>query len=180
MDAKALELHTVSDIEEMDDDVRAELIDGQIYYMAAPDTLHQDISMRLSVDISIHIRNAHKNCKVYAAPFAVYLNDENYNYVEPDISVICDKTRIDERGCHGAPDWIIEIVSPSSIRMDHSIKLFKYRDAGVKEYWIVDPSIGEIQVHDLEREDYFRYSFEEPVPCRHMEGLEIDLSEFHA
>ncbi len=177
MDARALELHTVSDIEGMDADVRAELIDGQIYYMAAPDTLHQDISMRLSVDISNYIRRNHKDCRVYAAPFAVYLNDDDFNYVEPDISVICDKSRIDTKGCHGAPDWVIEIVSPASVRMDYSIKLFKYRDAGVKEYWIVDPSVREIQVRDLEREDYFRYSFDEPVPCRHLEGLEIDLSE---
>ena len=77
----------------------------------------------------MYIRRNHKDCRVYAPPFAVFLNDDDYNYVEPDISVICDRSKIDTKGCHGAPDWVIEIVSPASVRMDYSIKLFKYRDA---------------------------------------------------
>jgi len=75
---------------------------------------------------------------VLPASFAVYINKDRHNYVEPDISVICDKTRLDERGCHGAPDGVIEIVSPSSRQMDYYRKLFKYSSAGVREYWIVD------------------------------------------
>lgn len=70
------------------------------------------------------------------APFAVFLNENNKNYVEPDINVICDKNKLSDRGCEGAPDWVIEIVSPGSRRMDYAIKLFKYRSAGVQEYWI--------------------------------------------
>ncbi len=75
--------------------------------------------------------------KVYPSPFAVNLNANDKVWVEPDISIVCDAGKIDGRGCGGAPDWIIEIVSPSSTRMDYSVKLFKYRTAGVREYWVV-------------------------------------------
>ncbi|SHJ59238.1 Uma2 family endonuclease [Hespellia stercorisuis] len=91
-------------------------------------------------------------CKAIITPFAVYLN-ENDNYVEPDMMVVCDKDKLDENGCHGAPDLIIEVVSPGSVRMDYSIKLFKYRSFGVREYWIVDPAKNRITVHDLEHEE---------------------------
>ena len=76
---------------------------------------------------------------VYPAPFAVFLNQDDKTYVEPDVTVVCDADRLDDKGCNGAPDWIVEIVSPGSYRMDYLIKLFKYRTAGVKEYWIVNP-----------------------------------------
>lgn len=85
-----------------------------------------------------------------AAPFAVYVKDDIRNYVEPDISVICDRDKLDETGCHGAPDWVIEIVSPSSKHMDHVRKLELYREAGVREYWIVDSLKGSVSVYDLE------------------------------
>lgn len=77
------------------------------------------------------------------------MNENDKNYVEPDISVICDTDKLNDKGCNGAPDWIIEIVSPGSRRMDYSVKLFKYRSAGVREYWIVDPEKHRITVHDL-------------------------------
>ena len=80
-----------------------------------------------------------------AAPFAVFLNADDADYLEPDISVIGDLSKLDENGCHGAPDWIIEIVSPSSEPRDHIKKLLKYGTAGVREYWIVDP--GEAEDH---------------------------------
>ena len=78
-------------------------------------------------------------CEVYAAPFAVFLNKDDHNYIEPDISVICDKNKLDDRGCNGSPDWVIEITSPSDPQRDYGIKLFKYRTAGVREYWIINP-----------------------------------------
>lgn len=111
-----------------------------------PSTQHQDISMALCTLLNNYISATQGKCKVFAAPFAVFLNNNDMNYVEPDISVICDKDKIDENGCHRAPDFIIEIVSPNSRRMDYSIKHFKYCDAGVKEYWIVDPSKETITV----------------------------------
>ena len=133
------QLYTIEDINNLPEGERAELIDGQLYSMLLPKQKHQRIAMELSTAINSYIKTKGGTCEVYAAPFAVFLNEDDYNYVEPDISVICDKNKLDDRGCNGAPDWIIEIVSPSSKQMDYFTKLFKYRSAGVREYWIVDP-----------------------------------------
>lgn len=130
--------YTIKDIYALPDRQRAELIDGNIYMMAPPTTRHQRIVGALYTQIYNYLKGNRGKCEVIPSPFAVFLNDEK-NYVEPDISVICDPDKIDDDGCHGAPDWIVEIVSPGSRRMDYMIKLFKYRSAGVREYWIVDP-----------------------------------------
>lgn len=128
-------LFTIDNIYALPDGQRAELIDGQIYNMAPPSAIHQELVMELSATLRNYIRSKQGKCKVYPAPFAVFLNQDLYNYVEPDISVICDSGKINEKGCNGAPDLIIEIVSPSSQRMDYLTKLFKYRTSGVREYW---------------------------------------------
>ena len=133
------ETHTIDDIYALSDGERAELIDGKIYYMAPPNTNHQRLVNYLSTEINIYIRNNKGSCEVFPAPFAVFLNENDSNYVEPDISVICDPSKLDDKGCHGAPDWIIEIVSPNSKQMDYYKKLFKYCTARVREYWVVDP-----------------------------------------
>lgn len=106
---------------------------------APPNRGHQRIVGELYTIINNYIKKKNGRCEVDIAPFAVFLNEDDNNYVEPDISVICDEDKLNDRGCSGAPDWIIEVVSPSSRRMDYIIKLFKYRTAGVREYWIVDP-----------------------------------------
>lgn len=128
---KKEELYTIEDIYALPDGERAELIDGKIYYMAPPTRIHQKISWKLHQAIANYIDSKNGECEVYAAPFAVFLNNDDINYVEPDISVICDKSKLDEKGCHGAPDWIIGIVSSSSRRMDYFVKLFKYRNGAV-------------------------------------------------
>ncbi len=111
-------------------------------------------------------------------PFAVFLNKDNKNYVEPDISVICDKKKMDDWGCNGAPDWIIEIISPSTQQMDYGIKLFKYRTAGVREYWIVNPTTQTVNVYDFEHEKgTCQYSFQDPVPSCIYHELVIQFSE---
>ena len=116
---------------------------------------------------------------IYLAPYAVFLNADETNYVEPDISVICDKSKLDERGCNGAPDWIIEVVSPSTERMDYGIKLFKYRTAGVREYWIINPITRTINVYDLEAEKgTYQYNFDDNVPACIFNDLTIQISEF--
>lgn len=132
-------IYTTKDIYSLPEGERAELIDGQLYMMAPPNTIHQRISHLLAWKIENYIQSKKGKCEVFAAPFAVFLNKDDRNYVEPDISVICDKNKINDKGCDGAPDWIIEIASPSSTRMDYAIKLFKYRTGGVREYWIVNP-----------------------------------------
>lgn len=115
---------------------------------------------------------------IFPAPFAVYL-DEVKNYVEPDVMVICDKDKFDEKGCHGGPDLVIEVVSPSSVRMDYFIKLFKYRTAGVEEYWIVDPDKGRILVYEFAKNNMTEFTFADKVPVGIYHGeLEIDFSQF--
>jgi len=116
-------------------------------------------------------------CKVVLAPFAVFLNEDDKNYVEPDISVICDKNKLTNAGCVGAPDWVIEIVSPSSERMDYMIKLFKYRSAGVREYWIIDDGKERITVYNFENENMKEYTFADSVEAGIYADLKIDFKK---
>lgn len=147
--------YTIEDIYALPDGERAELIDGQIYYMAPPSTTHQRVLNYLSTEINLYIRSKNGKCEVFPAPFSVYPeleNDGMGKYLEPDISIICDKDKLDEKGCHGGPDWIIEIVSPASKRMDYYTKLSIYRAAGVREYWIVDTMRESVTVYDMEND----------------------------
>lgn len=137
---------------------------------------HQRISTRLTSIIDRYIEDHQGQCQVYAAPFAVYLDESTNTYVEPDISVICDPNKLNDKGCNGAPDWIIEIVSPASKRMDYYTKLFKYRTAGVKEYWIVDPDKSRIIVYNFEQSTMDEYSFTDSVKAGIYNDLLIDFN----
>ncbi|MDD7641161.1 MAG: Uma2 family endonuclease [bacterium] len=172
-------IYTTDDIYALPDGQRAELIDGQIYYMAPPSRTHQRIILALSRIIAEYIESNNGSCEVDIAPFAVFLNEDDKNYVEPDISVICDKRKLTDKGCTGAPDWIIEIVSPGSRRMDYSVKLFKYRTAGVREYWIVDPEKNRITVYDLEHDDMNEYAFTDIVKAGIYPDLFINFSSLN-
>lgn len=171
-------VYTVEDIYALPEGQRAELIDGQIYDMAPPNRIHQDICFSLSRKIAEYIESKKGTCKVYLAPFAVFLNKDNKNYVEPDISVICDKDKLDDRGCNGAPDWVIEIISPSSRKLDYTTKNALYSEAGVREYWIVDPAKKRITVYYYE-EDVAPslYTFDMPVPCGILPDLQITIND---
>ena len=171
------ETYTIEDIYALSEGHRAELIDGQIYDMAPPSRLHQRLLNFINTEINLYIRNNNGNCEVYPAPFAVFLNEDNINYVEPDISVICDQSKLTDKGCNGAPDWIIEIVSPSSKRMDYLIKLFKYRNADVKEYWIVDPEKNRITAYNFVHDTIEEYAFGDDVPVGIYEDFSIKVSE---
>ena len=161
---KKEEVYTIEDIYALPDGARAELIDGKIYYMAPPSRTHQRILLSLSRKIADYIDSKNGDCEVNIAPFAVFLNKDNINYVEPDISVVCDSSKLDEKGCYGAPDWIIEIVSPGNKPMDYFTKLFKYRNANVREYWIVDSAKERVTVYRFEDETMEEYSFSENIP----------------
>lgn len=170
--------YTIKDIYALPDGQRAELIDGQIYMMAPPNTMHQHLVSELTISIGNYIRSRAGNCKVFPAPFAVFLNQDNQNYVEPDLSVIYDKEKIDEKGCNGAPDWVIEIVSPRTSRMDYGIKLFKYRSAGVREYWIVNPKTHTVNVFDFEQDQMSnQYSFDDDIPVCIYDGFQINIAQ---
>ncbi|MBD5535638.1 MAG: Uma2 family endonuclease [Lachnospiraceae bacterium] len=166
---------TIDDIYALPDGERAELIDGKIYYMAPPSWTHQRISGKLHQTIANYIDSKNGKCQVLAAPFAVFLNEDDINYVEPDISVICDQSKLDEKGCHGAPDWIIEIVSQSSKSKDYMAKLFKYCTAGVREYWIVDPEKQMVMVYGFEKDIVEQYKFGESVPVAIYDGFTIKV-----
>lgn len=170
-------LYTIADIEALPEGERAELIDGKMYMMAAPTATHQRLISFLHLKIANYINEKKGKCEVFLSPFSVYLNETN-NYVEPDLIVVCDKDKVDEKGCHGGPDLAIEIVSPSSKRMDYVMKLFKYRTYRVREYWIVDAQKERIQVYNLEQGDMDEFSFSDKVPVGIYDGdLEIDFSE---
>ncbi|MBS6196493.1 MAG: Uma2 family endonuclease [Clostridiales bacterium] len=169
-------VYTTEDIYDLPNGQRAELVDGQIYMMAPPSRRHQEIVGELFGMIRNYIKSKDGNCKPYISPFAVFLSEDDRNYVEPDISVICDKNKLTDHGCSGAPDWIIEVVSPGSHRMDYMIKLFKYRTAGVHEYWIVDQQKNRILAYDFQQDTMGDYSFEDVVKSGIFENLEIDFS----
>jgi len=157
---------------------RAELIDGVVYDMAPPNRIHQKLSSQFTKIIGQYIDKNNGSCEVYSAPFAVFLNADDKTYVEPDISVICDNSKLDDRGCNGAPDWIIEIVSPSTQRMDYFVKLFKYRTAGVKEYWIVNPLKHTVQVYSfVGEEDSMQFSFDDTIKVGIYEDLYIRIAD---
>lgn len=171
------QLYTIDDIYSLPDEERAELIDGQIYYMAPPSRIHQRISTRLASLIDRYIDEHHGPCQVYSASFAVFLSEDSKNYVEPDISVICSPDKLTDWGCNGAPDWIIEIVSPSSRQLDYFTKLFKYRTSEVREYWIVDPNKQQILVYSFEQNTMEQYTFADTIKAGIYENLYIDFSK---
>ncbi len=147
--------------------------------MAPPKRIHQKLINRLSQTITNYIDSEHGSCEVYPAPFAVFLNTDDKNYVEPDLSVICNKDKLDEYGCNGAPDWIIEIVSPSTERMDYGIKLFKYRSSGVKEYWIINPVNRTVNIFDFENnEKTGQYSFDNDIRSCIFKDLSVKIADF--
>lgn len=168
--------YTTDDILALPEGVRAELIDGKIYYMASPTLTHQRLLVGLSAQIYNFIREHGGDCQVLPAPFAVFILNDKRNYFEPDISVICDPGKLDEAGCHGAPDWVIEIVSPSSKTMDYYRKAGMYSEAGVREYWIVDPAREAVVICRLEKgEEPMIYPFTEKLASGVLEGLELDI-----
>lgn len=144
------QVYTTDDIYALPDGERAELIDGQIYMMGTPSRIHQKLVGQLSRIIGNYIESNHGSCEIYPAPFAVFIKKDDKNYVEPDTSVICDKNKLSDRGCEGAPDFIIEIVSPSSRRMDYYKKCALYAESGVREYWIVDPEKQRTMIYRYE------------------------------
>ena len=146
------ERYTFADVLTWPDDERAELIDGEIILMApAPSRGHQGISVELTRQFANYLEG--KKCRAYHAPFDVRLFEKDGDtpedvdtVVEPDITIVCDPSKLDDRGCKGAPDMVVEILSPSTQRHDQLVKLGLYQRAGVREYWIVDPMNKTVRV----------------------------------
>lgn len=145
------ERFTFADVLTWDENERIEIIDGEAVMMAPPTVRHQRISREIFRQLANYLEG--KKCEVFAAPFGVRLFEKDGDrledvdtMVEPDISVVCDKNKLDKNGCKGAPDMVIEILSPSTLRHDRLVKLGLYQRAGVREYWIVDPENRAVQV----------------------------------
>ena len=171
-------LYTVADIEALPPGEKAELIDGEMFVMEAPSITHQRILGELYIQIHTHIKKNNGPCEVILAP-GVYIKNDIYNYVEPDITVICEEERLDEKGCHGSPDWVIEIASPGNKYMDYGRKLMLYQAAGVREYWIVDPAKKIVTIYDFEHEDGPDvHAFTEPIKVGIYTDFYLDLSQF--
>ena len=176
--------YTYADLLEWDGDTRCELIAGAPVMLATPLRQHQEIVGELFAQLYTCLRG--KRCKVYLSPFAVRPFEQDSDLpsdvdtmVEPDITVICDSRKLDKYGCKGAPDMVIEILSPSSRRHDCLVKYNLYQRAGVKEYWIIDPDKKVVLVHTLEEEQYHSpqvYTAQDSVPVGVLEDCSVDLA----
>lgn len=169
---------TLTYIENLPENIRAELIDGQIFYLAAPQLIHQELIGDLYFQIRSYIEAQAGNCKIYVAPVSVRLSEDDKNYLEPDIIVICDSTKLKEDGCHGAPDLIIEVASKSTQKRDYGLKMAKYRSAGVKEYWVIDPQRQTIMVYWFENETMNElHGIHDEVEFHLFPGLKVTLAD---
>ena len=178
--------YTFADVLTWDKDERVEIIDGEVVMMAPPPSrAHQGISFEICRQLGNYLKG--KRCKAYSAPFAVRLfetdgdNPEDVDtMVEPDISIVCDPSKLDKHGCKGAPDMVIEILSPSTRRHDRLVKLNLYQRAGVREYWIVSPGEQTVEVLLLETGRLVPHGFYEKndiAKVNVLEGCFLELSK---
>ena len=171
--------YTVEDYRKLPEDVRAELIDGELIFLETPTFTHQELVTELLFEIKLYIHKNKGPCRVLPSPLDVQLDCDNRTMVQPDIALICRNERITRKGIYGAPDFCIEIVSDSSRKRDYGVKMQKYMNAGVREYWIVDRKREKVVCYWFEGEDapeITMYSFRDRVPVRIYDGsLEVDF-----
>ncbi len=172
------ELITLEQYEALPEEKRIEVFDGIVYSMASPSQIHQSISMQLSTVINNYILRKKGACCIFSAPFDVKLSDDPLIIVQPDIMVVCDKDKLDEKRCNGAPDFIIEIVSPGNPSDDYIRKLYYYKNYGVREYWIVDPRRKTITVNYFESNIIsVQYPFDSIIKVNIFNDLLISFSD---
>ncbi len=169
---------TVTDVDALPEEERAEIIDGQIFLFASPKVVHQKLVMKLGSKLDAYIAGRGGPCQVFAAPLDVYLNNDSRTRVEPDVFVICDPSKVHEDACYGAPDLVIEVVSMSTKRRDYGLKMLKYRTAGVREYWVVDPYQKNVTVYWFEDEsENCQYAFDEEIAFHMFPELNVCMKE---
>lgn len=167
------------DMESLSEYSRAELIGGKLYMLAAPNRMHQFLVTECLFRIRSHIHGNKGGCQVYTSPFDVRLFGDGKTIVQPDLLVVCDRHKLTDKGCTGAPDWVIEIVSGSNSSYDYITKLLQYQKAGVREYWIIDPFQRFVTVYNFERpERTGQYTYEDAVPSGVLEGLSLCIGDF--
>ena len=176
--------YTVDDVMSLPEDVRVELIDGVLYDMAVPTYIHQGIAGHIHAKFLDFVTKNRGGCFPFISPIGVQLDRDDKTYLEPDVIIICRKEyddRLRERVLFGAPDFVLEVISPTSVRRDTVLKMNKYMKAGVREYWILDPMAKILYVYDFEHGNIvYMYTFEDKVPVRIWDGkCEIDLKEMY-
>lgn len=163
---------------------RIEIIDGKIYNMApAPSRQHQSLCFQVAFALEEYIRNKKQDCHVYISQFDVRFVDEESdtisNVVQPDVSVICEKAKLDDKGCIGSPDFIAEVVSPSNSNIDYIKKLWLYEKYGVREYWIINPMRESILVYRINENGFYpeaeAYSFADNIKVGIFSDLYIKI-----
>jgi Uma2 family endonuclease len=171
------ERYTYEDWLLWDEDVRAEIIDGELYMMATPSIEHQRINREMSAQLYNFLRG--KTCEVLYAPVGVRLPAYEDTVLEPDIIVVYDPAKLEGHVCHGAPDFIVEILSPSNVQHDLIIKFDLYRRSGVREYWIVDPEAKTVQGFVLQGGMYVAHMYDgnASASVTVLPGCEINLSD---
>ena len=175
--------YTYADYCTWDANERWELIDGTAYAMApAPSDGHQGISGEIFLQLGNYLRG--KSCKVRSAPYDVRLNSDGADdtVVQPDIVVICDSSKISSKGCAGAPDLVVEVLSKSTARHDMHTKFRTYKAAGVPEYWVVNPDTKTLLTHILVNGEYITQSYGETdvVPVSVLDGCKITMQNVFA
>ena len=171
--------YTLDDYYALPDERRVELIDGIFYDMAAPAVIHQKILGELFVLFRECADALESECEVFVAPCDVRLDCDNKTMVQPDIFLICHPYDLGAKALDGAPDLTLEILSPATRAKDMLLKLHKYQNAGVKEYWIIDPDHDTVLVYDLRSDDFYpeKYDFDSVIPIHISDGkCSIDFS----
>ena len=184
-----IKTYTYKDYLTYDENERIEIIEGEIINMSpAPSRIHQEIITAILMELGNYIKSNNGPCEVYPAPFDVILkkDDEDVRYskniIQPDISVICDKTKLTDKGCSGSPDMIVEVVSPFNPRNDYIRKLSLYEEFKVCEYWIINPMEENILVYTLTPDGYGApkmYTFNDKIKVNIYDNLEIDFKSLN-
>ena len=177
--AQAKRRFTLDDYYGLGEDVRVELIDGVFYDMTAPLTRHQLVAGEIYRQIKNQIMEKKGGCMVFVAPTDVQLDMDEYTMLQPDIFIVCDRSKIVRRCVYGAPDFVAEVLSPSTRRRDLVIKLHKYMAAGVREYWIIDPEKQKVAVYDFTAQDLpiAVHGFDETIGLLIYDGnISVDFS----
>jgi Uma2 family endonuclease len=174
--------YTIDDYYALPDDVRVELIDGKYYDLASPTVIHQRLVMYLAISIKSYIDSKKGTCEVFAAPLDVRLDLDDRTMVQPDVMIICDPKKTQEgKRVEGAPDFVAEVFSPGTARKDFTLKYWKYKNAGVKEYWMIDPENKSVLKCDYSQEKLIMeiHDFSEKIPLAIYGGeCLIDFSVF--
>lgn len=171
--------YTIEDYEQIPDERRVELIDGVIYDMSAPTTLHQQIAGEVYFQLKQYFRGGKGPCVPFISPVDVELGKDKKTILQPDVLIVCGKNKIGQKRIYGAPDWILEVISPSTSQKDYIIKTVKYMTENVREYWLIDPKIKKVIVYNLERDEGPQiHDLKGKLPTGIYQGdLTIDLDE---